>query len=56
MVPGDILGTVRENVIFEHRILVPVGVEGVVEEINEGEFTVEETVAVIRTPDGTSRN
>lgn len=55
VVPGDILGTVRENVIFEHRILVPVGVEGVVEEINEGEFTVEETVAVIRTPDGTSR-
>lgn len=56
VVPGDILGTVRENVIFEHRILVPVGVEGVVEEIREGEFTVEETVAVVKTPDGTSRN
>lgn len=56
VVSGDILGTVQENVIFEHRILVPVGVEGVVEEIHEGEFTVEETVAVIRTPDGASRN
>ena len=54
VVPGDILGTVQENVIFEHRILVPVGVEGIVEEIYEGEFTVEETVAVVKTPDGTS--
>jgi V/A-type H+-transporting ATPase subunit A len=25
---GDIIGTVQENVIFEHRIMVPVGVEG----------------------------
>ena len=46
--------SVREN-NFEHRILVPAGVEGVVEEISEGEFTVEETVVVIKTPDRTSR-
>jgi V/A-type H+-transporting ATPase subunit A len=55
VVAGDILGTVQENIIFEHRILVPVGVEGVIEQINEGEFTVEETVAVIKTPDGSAK-
>jgi len=53
---GDILGTVQENVIFEHRIMVPVGIEGTVEAIYEGEFTVEETVAVIRTADGSVKN
>jgi V/A-type H+-transporting ATPase subunit A len=55
VVAGDILGTVQENVIFKHRILVPVGVEGVIEKIYEGEFTVEETVAVVRTSDGSSK-
>ncbi len=52
VIAGDILGTVQENIIFEHRILVPVGVEGVIEEINEGEFTIEETVAVVKAADG----
>jgi len=56
VVAGDILGTVQENVIFEHRIMVPVGTEGVVENIFEGEFTVEDTVAVIKTPDGSLKN
>jgi V/A-type H+-transporting ATPase subunit A len=53
---GDIIGTVQENVIFEHRIMVPAGVEGVVEKISEGEFTVEDTVAVIKTPDGSLKD
>ncbi len=56
VVAGDILGTVQENNIFEHRIMVPYGVEGTVREIFEGEFTVEETVAVIQKPDGTDEN
>jgi len=30
VVAGDILGTVQENNIFEHRIMVPYGVEGVI--------------------------
>lgn len=49
---GDIIGTVQENNIFEHRIMVPVGVRGTVEKILEGEFTIEETVAVIKIGDG----
>lgn len=49
---GDILGVVQETEIVEHRIMVPVGVEGVVTQINEGDFTIEETVAVITGADG----
>ena len=46
---GDILGTVQETDVVEHRILVPVGVSGKVTSINEGDFTIEETVAKIKT-------
>ena len=45
---GDIIGTVQETVLVEQRIMVPVGVVGVVEEIKDGEFTVEETVCKVR--------
>ena len=48
---GDILGVVQETEIVEHRILVPHGVTGVVSEIAEGDFTVEQTVAKIKTAD-----
>ena len=44
---GDILGVVQETSLIEHKIMVPYGVSGVVEVINSGEFTVEETVAVV---------
>ncbi len=44
---GDVLGTV-EVAYGEHKVLLPPHVEGgEVEEINEGEHTVEETVAVV---------
>ena len=42
---GDILGTVRENEVFEHRVLVPPGQAGIVKRIAAGEFTVEQPVA-----------
>jgi len=44
---GDIIGTVPETEIVEHRILVPPKVSGVITEIYEGSFTVDETVAVL---------
>ena len=44
--PGQIIGTVMEGTM-EHRILAPVDVQGKVEKIEEGEFTVEEPVAKI---------
>jgi V/A-type H+-transporting ATPase subunit A len=44
--PGDLLGTVPEGAL-EHRVLVPPGVEGSVEEVHAGPATVEDTVAVV---------
>lgn len=44
---GDVLGTVKETVLVEHRIMVPPGIRGTVKEIRGGSFTVEETVAVV---------
>lgn len=44
---GMVLGTVQENELILHKIMVPVGVSGVVKEIKSGSFTVDETVAVV---------
>lgn len=49
---GDIIGTVRENEVFEHRIMVPFGTEGIIEDIKEGEFTVEDIIAAVKTKNG----
>ncbi len=46
VVGGDVLGTVKEFYLT-HKIMVPPGISGTVEEIREGEFTVEETVAKV---------
>jgi len=44
---GDFLGYVQETQLVKHYIMVPHGVAGKVKSIEKGEFTVEETVAVI---------
>ena len=49
---GDIIGTVQETSVVEQRIMVPYDVQGKIKDIKAGEFTVEETVAVIETADG----
>ena len=49
---GDVIGTVQETPIVVHRIMVPCGVKGTVKSITEGDFTVEQTVAVIETSEG----
>lgn len=56
VVAGDILGTVKENNIFEHRIMVPFGVEGTIDKILEGEYTIEETVASVKMTNGTVKD
>ena len=45
--PGDVIGSVKETVLVEHKIMVPHRVSGKIKSIKKGEFTVEETVAVI---------
>lgn len=49
---GDIIGTVQETVLVEHRIMVPPGMKGVIEDIKEGEFTVNDQIAVIERENG----
>ena len=49
---GDILGTVQETNLVEHRIMVPVGVSGRLANISAGSCTVEETVYEIEQEDG----
>lgn len=52
---GDIIGTVRENEVIEHRIMIPVGVEGKLTDISGGEKTVDDTVATVEDKEGKTR-
>ena len=45
--PGDILGTVQETIVVEHRIMVPNGMRGKVKSIQSGDHTVEDVIAVL---------
>ena len=47
VVPGDVIGTVQETSAILHKILVPAGKGGVVKSVEEGSFTVEDTVCVV---------
>ena len=49
---GDVIGVVQENVVTEHRIMVPYGVSGKVADIKKGEFNIDQTIAVIETEKG----
>lgn len=52
VVSGDIIGSVQENTIFNHKILVPNGVDGKILEIKSGQFTVKDAIAVVKTSKG----
>jgi len=53
VVGGDVLGVVPETSLIEHKIMVPPGVEGELIEIaEEGEYTIEEIIAKVKTPSG----
>lgn len=52
VVGGDILGTVQETEIVEHRIMVKPGVVGTVKSIAEGNYTVTEQIGSIETANG----
>jgi V/A-type H+-transporting ATPase subunit A len=49
---GDIIGTVQENEVFEHRIMVPYGIEGTIESIEAGKFTIDKVVAKVKDKNG----
>lgn len=49
---GDVLGTVNETNAVLHKIMVPHKVEGTVKDIKEGDFTIDEVVAVLKNDKG----
>ena len=50
--PGDVLGTVQETAAVVQKIMVPPEISGTVKSICAGEYTVEDTIAVLATKDG----
>jgi V/A-type H+-transporting ATPase subunit A len=55
VIGGDIIGTVEETTAITHRIMVPHDITGFIESINEGDYTVTQTVAVVKTEGGDTR-
>ena len=49
---GDILGTVQETSVILHKIMVPIGIEGKIKLIKEGDFKVTDEIAIIETKEG----
>jgi V/A-type H+-transporting ATPase subunit A len=49
----DILGTVQESKVVEHRIMVPQGISGTLAKlVPEGEYTIDDLIATIDTASG----
>jgi V/A-type H+-transporting ATPase subunit A len=46
---GEIIGEVQETPLIRHKIVVPYGIHGQLSEITEGNYTVSENVAQIKT-------
>ncbi|HKX96622.1 MAG TPA: V-type ATP synthase subunit A [Candidatus Nitrosocosmicus sp.] len=46
---GEIIGEVQETPLIRHKIVTPYGIHGQLSEITEGNFTVSENVAQIKT-------
>ena len=52
VIPGDVLGVVKENTLIDHKITVPFGVTGTIKSIESGKKTIVDEIAVIKTKDG----
>lgn len=50
---GDVIGIVQENEVIALRIMVPPGIDGRIEEIGSGTYTVDEPVGRLVADDGT---
>jgi len=49
--PGDIIGTVDETELIEHKIMLPPDVSGTIKEISEGKYTIEDKIGIITSND-----
>lgn len=52
VVGGDIVGTVEETKVIQHKIMVPAGVNGVIKEISAGEYNIDEIIYQVETDNG----
>lgn len=52
VVAGDIIGTVQETNVIEHRIMVPYGVSGKVKSVESGSYKITDPLYVIETEEG----
>ncbi|PCI24494.1 V-type ATP synthase subunit A [Candidatus Peregrinibacteria bacterium] len=52
VIGGDIIGTVQETTLIEHKVMVPADISGKIKAINAGSKTVTEIVAIVDTPEG----
>jgi V/A-type H+-transporting ATPase subunit A len=50
--PGDIIGEVAETTLLTHKIMVPPGTKGTIQNIAEGDYTVVETIGICVGEDG----
>jgi len=53
VIAGDFIGHVEETKVVDHKIMVPYGVSGVVQDIKSGQFTVDSVVCTLKKDDGT---
>ncbi|MBN2852147.1 MAG: V-type ATP synthase subunit A [Clostridia bacterium] len=49
---GDIIGTVKETILVDHKIMIPFGIKGEITEISKGSFKVTDVVAKVKNEDG----
>ncbi len=54
--PGDIIGTVQETELIVHKIMIPKGVSGTIQDIEAGAYTITETVGHVLDPQGKVRD
>ena len=49
---GDVIGTVKETTLVTQKIMVPYGIKGTIVSIASGLYTIEDTVAAVKTESG----
>ena len=49
---GEVIGEVQETPLIKHKITIQAEIRGILEELDEGRYTIKEKVAVVKTPNG----
>lgn len=55
VVGGDVVGTVQETDVVNHKIMVPPGMSGKVKKISEGDYKITDTVCVLTDEKGSEK-